>query len=75
MSVSFAATNTDLEELIEQKAFRKDLFYRLNVIKIELPPLRVRKEDIPCWSGISLNSITPKTRSRWKVSARTSWKS
>lgn len=42
-----AATNTDLEELIQQKAFRKDLFYRLNVIKIELPPLRSRKEDIP----------------------------
>lgn len=42
-----AATNTDLEELIGQKAFRKDLFYRLNVIKIELPPLRDRKDDIP----------------------------
>ncbi|HMA53199.1 MAG TPA: sigma 54-interacting transcriptional regulator, partial [Acidobacteriota bacterium] len=42
-----AATNTDIEELIEQKAFRKDLFYRLNVIKIEIPPLRTRKEDIP----------------------------
>lgn len=42
-----AATNTELEELIRQKAFRKDLFYRLNVIKIELPPLRQRKEDIP----------------------------
>jgi len=42
-----AATNTDLEELIRQRAFRKDLFYRLNVIKIELPPLRERKEDIP----------------------------
>ena len=42
-----AATNTDIEELIAQKTFRKDLFYRLNVIKIELPPLRDRKEDIP----------------------------
>jgi len=42
-----AATNTDIEELIRQKTFRKDLFYRLNVIKIELPPLRDRKEDIP----------------------------
>jgi two-component system response regulator PilR (NtrC family) len=42
-----AATNADLEELIQQKAFRKDLFYRFNVIKIELPPLRERKEDIP----------------------------
>ncbi|MFB0565585.1 MAG: sigma-54-dependent transcriptional regulator, partial [Candidatus Aminicenantaceae bacterium] len=42
-----AATNSDLEELINQKKFREDLFYRLNVIKIELPPLRERKEDIP----------------------------
>ena len=42
-----AATNADLEEAIEQKKFREDLFYRLNVIKIELPPLRDRKEDIP----------------------------
>jgi len=42
-----AATNADLEEFIRQKQFRQDLFYRLNVIKIELPPLRERKEDIP----------------------------
>jgi len=42
-----AATNTDLEELINKNHFREDLFYRLNVIKIEIPPLRERKEDIP----------------------------
>ncbi len=42
-----AATNADLEEAIKEKNFREDLFYRLNVIKIELPPLRDRKEDIP----------------------------
>ncbi|MFQ6038960.1 MAG: sigma-54-dependent transcriptional regulator, partial [Candidatus Aminicenantales bacterium] len=42
-----AATNTDLEELIQEKRFRQDLFFRLNVIKITLPPLRERKEDIP----------------------------
>jgi DNA-binding NtrC family response regulator len=42
-----AATNADIEEMIAQKTFRKDLFYRLNVIKIELPPLRQRKDDIP----------------------------
>jgi len=42
-----AATNADLEYLIGQKMFREDLFYRLNVIKIELPSLRERKEDIP----------------------------
>ena len=42
-----AATNSTLEDLIKQKRFREDLFYRLNVIKIELPSLRERKEDIP----------------------------
>ncbi len=42
-----AATNTDLEDLIKEQKFREDLFYRLNVIKVELPPLRERKEDIP----------------------------
>ncbi len=42
-----AATNVELETLIRQNKFREDLFYRLNVIKIELPSLRQRKEDIP----------------------------
>lgn len=42
-----AATNADLEEQISEKMFREDLFYRLNVIKIELPLLKERKEDIP----------------------------
>ena len=41
-----AATNQHLEELIKQGKFRNDLFYRLNIISIELPPLRDRKEDI-----------------------------
>ncbi|MBW2730870.1 MAG: sigma-54-dependent Fis family transcriptional regulator [Deltaproteobacteria bacterium] len=42
-----AATNRDLRQEVQQKTFREDLFYRLNVISIEIPPLRDRPEDIP----------------------------
>ncbi|MCG8640020.1 MAG: sigma-54 dependent transcriptional regulator [Desulfobacterales bacterium] len=42
-----AATNHNLEEAISNKTFREDLFYRLNIIKIDIPPLRERREDIP----------------------------
>lgn len=42
-----AATNAPLEELVEQGQFRQDLYYRLNVVRLDIPPLRDRREDIP----------------------------
>ncbi len=42
-----AATNSNLKEMIEKETFREDLYYRLTVVEIEVPPLRDRKEDIP----------------------------
>jgi two-component system nitrogen regulation response regulator GlnG len=42
-----AATNQNLSKMVKEKRFREDLFYRLNVVPLEIPPLRVRKDDIP----------------------------
>jgi two-component system response regulator HydG len=52
-----AATNADLEEEIRQGAFRSDLFYRLNVIAIHLPPLRERRDDVLLLAENFLNRI------------------
>jgi hypothetical protein len=53
-----AATNRDLRELIGLGQFREDLFYRLNVIHLVVPPLRERKEDIPAMISHSLKSFS-----------------
>ena len=52
-----AATRKNLPEMIEKGEFREDLYYRLNVINIEMPPLRVRKEDILELAGFFLNKL------------------
>jgi NtrC-family two-component system response regulator AlgB len=50
-----AATNHDLQQLVKDGRFREDLFYRLKVIEIEMPPLRHRIEDLPALSQTLLN--------------------
>ena len=52
-----AATNSDLAEMIELGRFREDLFYRLNVIPIHLPPLRDRREDVPLLVQSFINKL------------------
>lgn len=55
-----SATNRDISTLIENNEFRKDLFYRLNVVTIEIPPLRERTEDIPLLVNHFIEKATQK---------------
>jgi DNA-binding NtrC family response regulator len=52
-----AATNKNLKELVEKGTFREDLYFRLNVVKIEMPPLRDRREDIVLLAGSFLQEF------------------
>jgi DNA-binding NtrC family response regulator len=59
-----AATNQDLRAALEQGTFREDLYYRLNVVPLNIPPLRERKQDIPFLANHFLKKLAPDTGSR-----------
>jgi transcriptional regulator with PAS, ATPase and Fis domain len=57
-----SATNMPLSEMIAEKSFREDLYYRINAIEIEIPPLRKRKEDIPVLAAFFLKKYSEQYR-------------
>jgi DNA-binding NtrC family response regulator len=65
-----AATNERLEEKIQQATFREDLYYRLNVISIPLPPLRDRKEDLPLLAGHFLRNKPARSGNACRITRR-----
>lgn len=59
-----AATNKELETAVEREGFRKDLYYRLKVVQIRVPPLRTRKQDIPLMARYFLRRATARHRKK-----------
>jgi two-component system nitrogen regulation response regulator GlnG len=59
-----AATNKDLEAMVKAKTFREDLYYRLNVVRIKMPPLRERRDDIPQIVDFCLHNLVKQKKAR-----------
>jgi two-component system nitrogen regulation response regulator GlnG len=59
-----AATNKDLEAMVKAKTFREDLYYRLNVVRIKMPPLRDRRDDIPQLVDFCLHNLVKQKKAR-----------
>ena len=57
-----AATNKPLEQAVAEKQFREDLFYRLNVVRLRVPPLRERRDDIPLLANYFLKKVAEKNK-------------
>ena len=74
-----AATHQNLEDRVRQGAFREDLFHRLNVIRLRLPPLRERRDDIPMLTrfflGKSARELGVEAKRITEAALATAWRS
>ncbi|MDA3810086.1 MAG: sigma-54 dependent transcriptional regulator [Spirochaetaceae bacterium] len=68
-----SATNRNLEEMVENRSFREDFYYRLNVARLEIPPLRKQKEDLPRLTGFLLEKLNKKMNQNIKTLSSDAW--
>ena len=68
-----AATNRNLEEMISAGTFREDLYYRLNVVMVEIPPLRLRRDDIPPTIELYLTRYTEEQQRKKMSFSKEAW--